>query len=107
MTINEKQLLQDEAKYCSYGDTVHYVNPPKIFDRCQGSFLFDAEDTPYLALPMWYSAVTFCYANPPLDNALKRQIYLLPLLSIQYLHPTQIYLSFIIAQAMHRSFCLP
>ncbi|MDV2440050.1 hypothetical protein QR665_11290 [Acinetobacter gerneri] len=28
MSINEAQLLADEAKYCSHGDTVHYVNPP-------------------------------------------------------------------------------
>ena len=25
-------LLADEAKYCSFGDTVHYSEPPKIFD---------------------------------------------------------------------------
>lgn len=29
MAINEKQLLLDEAKYCSHGDTVHYVEHQK------------------------------------------------------------------------------
>jgi hypothetical protein len=31
MTINEAQLLADEAKYCSHGDTVHYVNPKDFY----------------------------------------------------------------------------
>jgi len=107
MTSYEEELLKDEAKYCSYGDTVHYVNPPKIFDHCQGSFLFDAEDTPYLDLQMWYSAVNFGYANPRLDNALKAQIDRLPQLASQYLHPTKIELSKVIAQDMERKFGLP
>jgi hypothetical protein len=33
-------LLALEASYCSHGDTVHYTNVPKIFDRCNGSFLY-------------------------------------------------------------------
>jgi len=107
MTSYEEELLKDEAKYCSYGDTVHYVNPPKIFDHCQGSFLYDAEDTPYLDLQMWYSAVNFGYANPRLDNALKAQIDRLPQLASQYLHPTKIELSKVIAQDMERKFGLP
>ena len=41
--LSEAELLELEAKYCSHGDTVHYTNPPKIFERCEGSFLFDAE----------------------------------------------------------------
>src|SRR5256885_1865404 len=35
--INNAQLLADEAKYCSFGDTVHYVNPPKIFSGCEAA----------------------------------------------------------------------
>ena len=54
-----QDLLADEAKYCSHGDTVHYVTPPKVFTGCQGSYMFDAEGTPYLDLQMWYSAVNF------------------------------------------------
>ncbi|WP_338491146.1 aminotransferase class III-fold pyridoxal phosphate-dependent enzyme [Erwinia aphidicola] len=107
MSMNEEQLLSDEARYCSHGDTVHYVNPPKIFERCQGSYLFDAQGTPYLDLQMWYSAVNFGYANPRLDNALKKQIDVLPQLASQYLHPTKIELSKVIAQDMERKFGLP
>ncbi|MGV3344288.1 aspartate aminotransferase family protein [Enterobacteriaceae bacterium LUAb1] len=107
MTSYEEQLLLDEAKYCSHGDTVHYVNPPKIFAGCKGSYLFDAESTPYLDLQMWYSAVNFGYANPRLDNILKRQIDVLPQIASQYLHPTKIELSKVIAQDMERKFGLP
>lgn len=107
MTRNEEQMLADEAKYCSHGDTVHYVNPPKIFDRCQGSYMFDAEGTPYLDLQMWYSAVNFGYGNKRLDDALKRQIDVLPQIASQYLHPTKIELSKVIAQDMEKKFGLP
>ncbi len=31
--INHAQLLADEAQYCSFGDTVHYVNPPEDLHR--------------------------------------------------------------------------
>ncbi|MBD8105470.1 aspartate aminotransferase family protein [Erwinia persicina] len=106
MTPYEEKLLSDEAKYCSHGDTVHYVSTPKIFDHCKGSYLFDAEGTPYLDLQMWYSAVNFGYANPRLDSVLKRQIDVLPQIASQYLHPTKIELSKVIAQDMERKFGL-
>jgi len=106
MTPYEEKLLADEAKYCSHGDTVHYVTTPKIFNSCKGSYLFDAEGTPYLDLQMWYSAVNFGYANPRLDNVLKLQIDVLPQIASQYLHPTKIELSKVIAQDMARKFGL-
>jgi 4-aminobutyrate aminotransferase-like enzyme len=52
--LSEAELLALEEKYCSHGDTVHYTDPPKIFDSCEGSFLFDAEGREYLDLQMWY-----------------------------------------------------
>src|SRR5919198_1569303 len=94
----EQELLALEAQYCSHGDTVHYQNPPKIFTRCQGSYLYDESDTPFLDLQMWYSAVNFGYANPRLSDALKRQIDTLPQVASQYLHPTKIELARIIAE---------
>ena len=30
--LSQAELLELEAVYCSHGDTVHYINPPKIFD---------------------------------------------------------------------------
>ena len=34
-----------------------------VFAGCNGSFLYDYEDKPYLDLQMWYSAVNFGYAT--------------------------------------------
>ena len=43
--LTEQELLALEAKYCSWGDTVHYLEPPKFFERCEGSTLYDREGT--------------------------------------------------------------
>ena len=95
-------LLADEARYCSFGDTVHYVEPPKVFESCAGSYLFDARGVPYLDLQMWYSAVNFGYANPRLAAVMKRQLDTLPQLASQYLHPTKIELAKAIAEDAQR-----
>lgn len=102
--MRNTELLADEARYCSFGDTVHYANPPKIFDRCEGSYLFDAEGVSFLDLQMWYSAVNFGYANPRLNAVLKHQIDTLPQVASQYLHPTKIELAKIIAQDAEKKF---
>jgi len=88
--MTDTTLLADEARYCSFGDTVHYCEPPKIFARCEGSYLYDTADLPFLDLQMWYSAVNFGYANPRLNAVLKKQIDTLPQVASQYLHPTKI-----------------
>src|SRR5258708_7543212 len=91
-SANER-LLEKDRLYCSYGDTVHYADPPKVFSRCDGSYLFDERDTPYLDLQMWYSAVNFGYKNRRLNEALKRQIDTLPQLACQYLHSEKVELA--------------
>jgi len=96
-------VLKDEAKYCSFGDTVHYLEPPKIFARCEGSFLYDTEDRPYLDLQMWYSACNFGYANPRLNAALKKQIDILPQLASQYVHKEKVDLAKGIAQRVEKT----
>ena len=100
------QLLIDEARYCSFGDTVHYVNPPKVFTGCDGSYMFDAEGVPYLDLQMWYSAVNFGYKNKRLEAVMLRQMETLPQIASQYLHPTKIELAKWIAQDAERKFGL-
>ena len=102
-----EQLLIDEARYCSFGDTVHYVQPPKVFTGCEGSYMFDAEQTPYLDLQMWYSAVNFGYRNKRLEAVLKRQLETLPQIASQYLHPTKIELAKWIARDVERKWGLP
>ncbi|HLI33693.1 MAG TPA: aminotransferase class III-fold pyridoxal phosphate-dependent enzyme [Terriglobia bacterium] len=89
-TLKAADLLALERQYCSYGDTVHYVDPPKVFVGCEGSYLYDENGTPYLDLQMWYSAASFGYKNQRLNNALKRQLDCLPQLACQYLHAEKV-----------------
>ena len=89
-------ILEKDKKYCSYGDTVHYANPPKVFEACEGSFLYDENKTPYLDLQMWYSAVNFGYRNKRLNDVLKAQIDTMPQLACQYLHKEKVELAEII-----------
>ena len=103
-SIDEKLLLEKESKYCSYGDTVHYVDPAKIFAHCEGAFLYDAKDTPYLDLQMWYSAVNFGYGNKRINDALKRQIDTLPQIASQYLHKEKIDLAEKLCLHMDKAF---
>ena len=39
------EILDKNEKYCSHGDTVNYADPPKVFENCDGSFLFDEKGT--------------------------------------------------------------
>jgi 4-aminobutyrate aminotransferase / (S)-3-amino-2-methylpropionate transaminase / 5-aminovalerate transaminase len=98
------QLLELESRYCSWGDTVHYSENPTIFKSCQGSFLFDRQNTAYLDLQMWYSAVNFGYKNKRLNKALKDQIDTLPQLACQYLHEEKIKLATKLAQRNEMAF---
>jgi 4-aminobutyrate aminotransferase/(S)-3-amino-2-methylpropionate transaminase len=101
-TLAVDELLRKDREYCSYGDTVHYADPPKVFRRCSGSYLFDDRDTPYLDLQMWYSAVNFGYANRRLNDALKRQIDTLPQLACQYLHSEKVELAEALCKVMEK-----
>ena len=91
--MSEQDLLQLERKYCSWGDTVHYLEPPKCFVRSEGNYLYDRDGTPYLDLQMWYSAASFGYGNRRLNDALTRQLNTLPQLACQYLHPEKVELA--------------
>ena len=99
-----RSLLELESKYCSHGDTVHYTDPPKIFERCEGSYIYDVEGRQFLDLQMWYSAVNFGYANKRLNDALKKQIDRLPQVASQYLHREKIELAATIAQDAEKKF---
>src|SRR5438309_6960920 len=101
---SEAELLALEQKYCSWGDTVHYLEPPKFFERAEGHYLYDREGTPYLDLQMWYSAASFGYGNSRLNQALTRQLNKLPQLASQYLHPERVELAAAIARLNHSRF---
>lgn len=102
--LDDAELLKLEAIYCSHGDTVHYSEPPKIFERCEGSFVYDTAGREYLDLQMWYSAVNFGYANRRLNDALKRQIDRLPQIASQFLHREKIELAAMIARDAEQKF---
>src|SRR5438445_10120665 len=103
---SEAELLALEQKYCSWGDTVHYLEPPKFFERAEGGYLYDREGTPYLDLQMWYSAASFGYGNRRLNDALTRQLNKLPQLASQYLHPERVELATAIARLNESKFGL-
>ena len=100
----ELALLEKERRFCSYGDTVHYAEPPKLFERCAGSFLYDLHGREYLDLQMWYSAVNLGYAHPVVTGAMRRQMEKLPQLACQYLHREKIELSEMICDSIERGF---
>jgi len=103
-TVDDGQLLELEAKYCSWGDTVHYAEKLNIFKSSEGSFLYDDQGTEFLDLQMWYSAVNFGYRNKRLNAALKKQIDTLPQLACQYLHREKIELAAKLSQKNERTF---
>ena len=100
----ELALLAKESRYCSHGDTVHYAEKPKFFERCEGSFLFDLYGREYLDLQMWYSAVNLGYANPAVSAALRAQMDRLPQLACQYLHREKIELAEMLCDSVERGF---
>ena len=103
-TLSEAELRRLEAEYCSWGDTVHYLPEPKIFETCEGSFMYDAEGRAYLDLQMWYSAVNFGYRNQRLNAAAHRQLDRLPQIASQYLHAEKIELAAMIARDAQAKF---
>lgn len=97
-----ESLLELEAKYCSWGDTVHYAKELTMFARAEAIYLYDEKGTQYLDLQMWYSAVNFGYGNPRLNAALKSQIDTLPQLACQYLHKEKIQLATKLARKVEK-----
>lgn len=103
VTKAEDDLLALEAKVCSHGDTVHYAERPTFFETCEGSFLYDGKQQPYLDLQMWYSAVNLGYANKRVNQALKDQIDKLPQLACQYLHKEKVQLADRLVKSVKRT----
>ena len=99
-------LLEKEKKYCSWGDTVHYAARPKLFERCEGSYLYDDRGAKFLDLQMWYSTANLGYANPAISAALHAQIDRLPQLASSHLHREKIELSEMICESVLRGFGL-
>jgi 4-aminobutyrate aminotransferase / (S)-3-amino-2-methylpropionate transaminase / 5-aminovalerate transaminase len=104
---SDEALLALEERVCSHGDTVHYAEHPKLFARCDGSYLYDRHGTPYLDLQMWYSAVNLGYGNRRVNEALKAQIDRLPQLACQYLHAEKVELAARLVDTFQEAFNEP
>ena len=86
-------LLELEAQVCSFGDTVHYNDPVRIFTRCDGRYLFDEDDNQYLDFQMMYSSANFGYRNRHFETSLYEQIETIPQVSSEYLTREKVLLS--------------
>lgn len=101
---SESLLRHLDSRYCSWGDTAHYLPTPKFFESSLDSFLYDQVGRPYLDLQMCYSAVNFGYRNARLLDVAKRQLDRLPQLAPQFLHRERIELSALLAKDAERKF---
>ena len=66
--ISDEEVKQLDNEYSSWGDTVHYSKNPKVFRSCEGSYMYDSKDIPYLDLQMMYSSCNFGYKNKRIKN---------------------------------------
>jgi 4-aminobutyrate aminotransferase/(S)-3-amino-2-methylpropionate transaminase len=102
--LSDEEILELDDRHCSFGDTVHYMEDPKVFRKCEGSFMFDSEGKPYLDLQMWYSACNFGYGNKRINGAVKDQIDTLPQIASQVLHESKVLLASKICEANRQRF---
>jgi len=102
--LTENEIRELDSKYCAWGDTVHYSKNPKIFTDCEGSFMFDTNDIPYLDLQMWYASCNFGYKNKRIINAVINQLQTMPQITPKYLYDYKVLLAEKIALANEKRF---
>jgi len=101
---SDEELLRIDAECSSYGDTVHYMDPPKVFRSAEGSFVYDASGTPYLDVQMWYSACNFGYCEKRLHAAVADQLATMPQLASQFINESKVLLAQKICQGCEQRF---
>ncbi len=102
--LTDEKIRDLDNQYCAWGDTVHYSKNPKIFTDCEGSFMFDSNDIPYLDLQMWYASCNFGYKNKRITNAVINQLQSLPQITPKYLYDYKVLLAQKIALANEKRF---
>ena len=85
--ISDEKTLELDSIYSSWGDTVHYSSNPKVFRGCEGSYMYDSKDIPYLDLQMMYSACNFGYKNKRITDAVIDQMNTLPQMTPKFIQP--------------------
>ena len=105
-TINytDDMLREIGKEYCSHGDKVYADPIPKVFKDCNGVYMYDSEDTPYLDLEMWFAACNLGYKNKRIRDAVVNQIDTLPQISSHFLYDYKVLLSEKIAKANIKRF---
>ena len=83
--LTEVEIRELDEKYCSWGDTTHYSKCPKIFSGCQGTYMFDENETPYLDLQMWYASCNLGYKNKKIEDAVINCINKMPQIASRFL----------------------
>lgn len=89
----EKNLLDVERKYCSWGDTVHYNDQPKLFNESENHYLIDFDGRRFLDMQTAYSSTNFGYQNTLISKKVIEQIQRLPMLASESLTKEKILLS--------------
>ena len=102
--ITDEELLEKDSKYCSFADTAHYAKVPKIFSKCEGSYMYDSNDIPYLDLQMYFSAANFGYKNQRIIDAVIERMNTLPQITPKYVHKYKVLLSEKLCQACEKRF---
>ena len=102
--MSDEQIKKMDSEYCSFGDTVHYSKDPKVFRACEGSFMYDAKDIPYLDLQMWYATCNFGYKNKRIINAVIDQLNTMPQIAPKFVYDYKPMLAKKIADANYKRF---
>ncbi len=102
--MSDEQIKKMDSEYCSFGDTVHYSKDPKVFRACEGSFMYDAKDIPYLDLQMWYATCNFGYKNKRIINAVIDQLNTMPQITPKFIYDYKPMLAKKIADANYKRF---
>ncbi len=103
-SISDAKIQELDNKYCSFGDTVHYSKNPKVFRNCEGSFMYDSNDRPFLDLQMWYASCNLGYKNKRVADAVIDQIDTMPQIASRFLYDYRVLLAEKIALACEERF---
>jgi len=99
MKLSDEEIKAIDKEYCSWGDTVHYHDDQTIFRDCEGSYMYDGNDTPYLDLQMWYSSCNLGYKNKRVLDAVLDQYQTMPQISSRFVYDYKALLAEKIAKA--------
>ena len=82
--VSDKELANIDKEYCTYGDKIHADANPKVFRNCNGVFMYDSNNTPFLDLEMWFASCNLGYKNKRIRDAVVDQIDTLPQISSHF-----------------------